>query len=72
MHSLANTSEPEAGEAPMRFVLDAPMSRFKVQAFAGGLLSAFGHSPVIAIREFSGDVQYNPQSVEQSSDVPAD
>jgi polyisoprenoid-binding protein YceI len=31
-----------------------------VQAFATGLLSAMGHNPVIGIREFSGEVKFNP------------
>ena len=28
-----------------------------MQAFAGGLLSAFAHSPTFAVREFSGEVR---------------
>lgn len=31
--------------------------RFTVQAFSEGLLSAFGHSPTIAIPDFSGEIQ---------------
>jgi polyisoprenoid-binding protein YceI len=38
-----------------------------VQVFSGGLLSAFGHSPTIAIRDFSGEAQVNPDDLERSS-----
>ncbi len=31
---------------------------FRVQAFSVGVLSAFGHSPVIAIRDFEGETQF--------------
>lgn len=40
-----------------RYTLDASASRFTVQAFASGMLSAFGHNPTIAIREFTGEVR---------------
>lgn len=45
---------------PVHYRMVAGESRFTVQAFAEGLLSAFGHDPVIAIRDFSGDVQFTP------------
>jgi polyisoprenoid-binding protein YceI len=38
-----------------------------VRAFATGLFSSLGHSPTIAIREFTGEVSVNPHAVEQSS-----
>ena len=31
-----------------------------MQAFSTGLLSAFGHDPKIAIRDFQGDAQFTP------------
>ena len=34
-------------------------SRFTVQAFATGILSAMGHNPTIGIRTFSGEVEFN-------------
>lgn len=40
-----------------RYIIDAKASSFIVQAFATGVLSAFGHSPKIAIRDFSGEMQ---------------
>jgi hypothetical protein len=45
---------------------DARASQFTVQVFAGGLLSAFGHSPTIAIRDFSGEAEVNPDDLERS------
>jgi polyisoprenoid-binding protein YceI len=37
------------------YVVEPRISRFQVQAFAGGLLSALGHNPVFAIRGLVGD-----------------
>ena len=39
----------------MHYVLDKSASRFTVRAFASGMLSVLGHSPTIAIRDFSGE-----------------
>ena len=36
------------------YAINAMVSRFTVQAFASGLLSAFGHNPKIAIRDLKG------------------
>ena len=47
-----------------RFVFDAKRSRFTVQAFATGFLSAMGHNPTIAIRTFSGEVEFDPEALE--------
>ena len=49
----------------MRYVFDAKSSKFTVQAFATGLLSGFGHNPLIAIRDFDGEVQFVPGSYEK-------
>jgi len=49
------------------YVINAMVSRFTVKAFAGGLLSAFGHNPTIAIRDMQGEVHFSPVAVEQSS-----
>jgi polyisoprenoid-binding protein YceI len=42
-------------------MLDPRESRFTIQAFARGALSAFGHSPTFAVREFSGELELNRQ-----------
>jgi polyisoprenoid-binding protein YceI len=43
----------------MRYRVDASRSRFIAQAFAKGLLSAFGHNPRLAIRSFEGEVEFD-------------
>lgn len=47
----------------VHFEIDARSSRFTVQAFATGLLSAMGHNPTIAIRKFNGAVDFSPDAV---------
>jgi polyisoprenoid-binding protein YceI len=50
-----------------RYLINARASRFTVRAFATGMLSALGHNPTIAIRDFSGEVQVNPDKLEESA-----
>jgi polyisoprenoid-binding protein YceI len=50
----------------VNYVLDAKASRFTVQAFVSGLLSAVGHNPTIGVRDFSGDVRFSPEAVQGS------
>ncbi len=38
----------------MRYEINQTLSRFKLKVYATGMLSAFGHSPTIVIRDFSG------------------
>jgi polyisoprenoid-binding protein YceI len=40
----------------VRYVINSAISKFTVQAFASGLLSAFGHNPIISISDFSGEI----------------
>jgi len=44
----------------VRYVIDSKSSKFVVKVFATGLLSAFGHDPKIAIREFQGNASFSP------------
>jgi len=53
--------------AVSEYVIDPDMSRFTVRAFAGGLLSGLGHNPVVAIRDFSGEVRGDPAVPEQAA-----
>jgi polyisoprenoid-binding protein YceI len=53
-----------AKEGLAHFIIDAKASRFTVQAFASGILSAMGHNPKIGIRTFSGEVDFNPETIE--------
>jgi polyisoprenoid-binding protein YceI len=52
---------------PIHYGIEPRLSRFTVQAFAGGFLSGFGHNPTIAIRDFTGDAKFSPDAPEQSS-----
>ena len=51
----------------MHYVIDPTASRFTVQAFATGMLSAFGHNPTIAIRDYRGEVQVASGTYENAS-----
>lgn len=54
-------------QAAIRYTINVRASRFTVRAFASGVLSAFGHSPTIAIRDLTGEVQVNQDKLEESS-----
>jgi polyisoprenoid-binding protein YceI len=54
-------------ETSVHFVADTRASQFTVQVFSGGMLSAFGHSPTIAIRDFVAEAEVNPDNPEQAS-----
>ena len=49
---------------PVKYRIDSPGSRFTVQAFATGLLSTFGHNPTIGIRDYQGELQFEPDTYE--------
>jgi polyisoprenoid-binding protein YceI len=49
------------------YLVDGRRSRFTVKAFATGLLSAFGHSPTIAIRDLTGEVRFSADHIDESS-----
>jgi polyisoprenoid-binding protein YceI len=46
-----------------RYRLDPGKSQFTVQAFAAGMLSALGHSPTFAVRDFAGVVRFEGEGV---------
>jgi polyisoprenoid-binding protein YceI len=48
----------------VRYAIDTRASRFTVQAFVSGFLSAMGHNPTIEIRSYSGDVNFDPETLE--------
>src|ERR1700754_5001587 len=56
-----------ADSQTVRYRIDAKRSRFTVQAFVAGVLSAFGHSPTIAIRDFKGEAEFAPDTLEKAS-----
>jgi polyisoprenoid-binding protein YceI len=65
--STTETATPTSETGVVRYRLASEQSKFTVQAFAEGLLSAFGHDPVLAIKDFSGEVQFVPGSFESAS-----
>lgn len=50
----------------MEYLIDPATSRFTVQAFATGLLSTFGHSPTMGIRDYEGQIQFVPDTYGKS------
>ena len=50
-----------------RYLIDKSASRFTVRAFASGMLSALGHNPTIAIRDFSGEASFVPKAPSEDS-----
>ena len=56
----------QRGPANVRYAIDTAASRFTVQAFAAGLLSALGHNPVIGIRDYDGEIQFVPDTYEKA------
>jgi polyisoprenoid-binding protein YceI len=65
--AAAEANEPAGGMGIDRYVINPTVSRFTVKVSATGLLSAFGHSPTIAIRDMQGEVRFDSQDVAQSS-----
>jgi polyisoprenoid-binding protein YceI len=48
------------------YTIDSNMSKFTVRAFASGMLSAFGHSPTLAVREFTGEARFAGGTFEEA------
>jgi len=55
------------GNNTVRYRIDTKRSRFTVRAFVTGVLSAFGHNPTIAIRDFKGEAEFAPATLENAS-----
>jgi len=49
------------------YLLDNSASRFTVRAFASGMLSVMGHNPTIAIRAFTGNVEFDPDAPQRAT-----
>lgn len=47
----------------VRYAIDPKASQFTVQAFASGLISVVAHSPKIAIRSWTGEVRFIPETL---------
>jgi polyisoprenoid-binding protein YceI len=59
-------SATQRGLATVKYVIDTSASRFTVQAFATGVLSAFGHNPTIGIRNYDGEIEFIPETWEKA------
>jgi polyisoprenoid-binding protein YceI len=46
----------------MRYVVQPRQSRFTVQAVATGMLSSMAHSPTFAVRDFTGELHFDPEA----------
>ena len=57
----------EAGAVLVHYSFDPAASKFTVQAFAEGLLSMFGHDPVIGVTDFQGEASFVPETFENAS-----
>jgi polyisoprenoid-binding protein YceI len=49
-----------------RYAIDPGISRFTVRAFASGMFSAFGHSPTLAVRDFTGEATFAAGTLDQA------
>jgi polyisoprenoid-binding protein YceI len=59
----------------MRYIIDADQSWLRVHAVARGLLSAFGHSPTLAVRRLAGEIEFDeitPGAASLRLSLPAD
>jgi polyisoprenoid-binding protein YceI len=57
----------EAAPELEHYRLDPAASTLTVQAFAEGLLSAFGHDPVFRVNDFSGEAEFVPGTFENAA-----
>ena len=51
----------------MRYRVDPRASKLTARAFAGGALSAMGHNPTFAIRDLSGEAEFDPEAPTSAS-----
>ena len=56
-------------ETILRYTADTRVSQFTIQAFAAGIVAVVAHSPKIAIREWSADIRFTPESFANASVV---
>jgi polyisoprenoid-binding protein YceI len=63
----ANQSNGQQPSGSVRYKIDAGASQFTARIGVEGMLKAFGHEHVVAIRDFSGEAQLTPGSIEPAS-----
>lgn len=49
------------------YAIDPDMSRFTVRAFASGMLAVMGHSPTLAVRDFTGQAEFAAGSMDAAA-----
>lgn len=54
-------------ETSLRYGADTRASQFTVQAFAAGMISVVAHSPKIAIRDWTGEAHFAPETLAHAS-----
>lgn len=57
----------QPGFTRVHYVMDTRLSQFNVQAFASGMISVVAHSPKIAIRDWTGEVRFEPGTLKDAS-----
>src|SRR5580658_9272964 len=67
MADVSTAAEDAVEKATDRFVIDTRSSRFTLRVFATGILSAMGHNPTIGIRDFIGEVIFDPENLKASA-----
>lgn len=67
MNEISTAAEELSQKTADRYVIDGRASRFTVQASAAGLLAAMGHNPTIAIRDFGGELSFDPERLKAGS-----
>jgi polyisoprenoid-binding protein YceI len=67
MAEISTAAADAAETSADRYIVDGRSSRFTVQAFATGMLARMGHNPTIGIRDFSGEMKFNPDQLEAGS-----
>jgi len=63
----AISTASENNQQTIRYTIDPKQGKFIAHAFAGGLLWFQGHDHYLAARDFSGEVEANPQTVVPAS-----
>ena len=61
-HGAAAGPAAQAATTQARYRIDAARSKFTVRAFSGGPLWFKGHDHLIAVRDFAGEVVFDPAS----------
>src|SRR5271169_729964 len=67
MVEISTEAVESSATATDLYVIDGRSSRFTVQATATGLLAKMGHNPTVGIRDFSGEMNFDPEKLEASS-----